>query len=158
MSISVVFWTTSTIKDEKSAAKFHYIKTVSGKVVAHSIAFRPVSIYWQGNDPFPWNLASKWPALSCQWYPMGDVGTHNSRTDSHRIFKLGGGVDNVTRHVWPLTEVKRLKVKVTRSRISSNNAITKQRMVVSTANLVEIVIARGTSRELNSLELYACGR
>jgi len=28
----VIFWTTSTIKDEKSAAKFHYIKTVSGKV------------------------------------------------------------------------------------------------------------------------------
>jgi len=35
----VVFWTTSTIKDEKSAAKFHYIKTVSGKVVAQSTAF-----------------------------------------------------------------------------------------------------------------------
>ena len=30
----VVFWTISTIKDEKSAAKFHYIKTLSGKVVA----------------------------------------------------------------------------------------------------------------------------
>ena len=30
----VVFWTISTIQDEKSAAKFHYIKTVSGKVVA----------------------------------------------------------------------------------------------------------------------------
>jgi len=29
----VVFWATSTLKDEKSAAKFHYIKTVSGKVV-----------------------------------------------------------------------------------------------------------------------------
>jgi len=37
----------SRIKDEKSAAKFH-IKTVSGKVVAQSIAFRMVSIYWQG--------------------------------------------------------------------------------------------------------------
>jgi len=49
----VVFWTTSTIKDEKSAAKFHYIKTVSGRVVAQSIAFRVVSIYWQGDDPFP---------------------------------------------------------------------------------------------------------
>ena len=49
----LVFWTTSTIKDEKSAAKFHYIKTVSGKVVAQSIAFRVVSIYWQGDDPFP---------------------------------------------------------------------------------------------------------
>jgi len=49
----VVFWTTSTMKDEKSAAKFHYIKTVSGKVVEHSIACRVVSIYWQGNDPFP---------------------------------------------------------------------------------------------------------
>ena len=34
-----------TIKDEKSAETFHYIKTVSGKVVAHSIAFRVVSIY-----------------------------------------------------------------------------------------------------------------
>ena len=42
----VVFWTTSTMKDEKAAAKFHYIKTVSGKVVEHSIAFRAVSIYW----------------------------------------------------------------------------------------------------------------
>ena len=35
MPTFVVFWTTSTIKDEKSAAKFHYIKTVSGKVVEH---------------------------------------------------------------------------------------------------------------------------
>ena len=35
------------MKDENSAAKFHYIKTVSGKVVEHSIAFRMVSIYWQ---------------------------------------------------------------------------------------------------------------
>ena len=49
----VVFWTISTIKDEKSAAKFHNIKTVSGKVVAQWIAFRVVSIYWQGVAPFP---------------------------------------------------------------------------------------------------------
>jgi len=42
----------STIKDEKSAAKFHYVKTVSGTVGARSIAFRAVSIYWQGDDPF----------------------------------------------------------------------------------------------------------
>jgi len=41
------------MKDEKSAAKFHYIKTVSGSVVAHSIAFRVVAIYWQGDDLFP---------------------------------------------------------------------------------------------------------
>ena len=34
----VVFWTISTIKDEKSAAKFHYIKNVRGRVVAQSIA------------------------------------------------------------------------------------------------------------------------
>jgi len=51
----------STIKDEKSAAKFHYIKTVSGQVVAQSIAVRVVSIYWQGDDPFPWNRGSNWP-------------------------------------------------------------------------------------------------
>jgi len=51
----------STIKDEKSAAKFHCIKTVSGKVVAQSIAFRVVSIYWQGVAPFPWYLNAKGP-------------------------------------------------------------------------------------------------
>ena len=69
----------------------------------------------RGTTTSSWNLASKWPALSCQWYPMGDIRTHNLRTDS-RIFKLSGGVDHVTRHVWPLTKVKRSKVKATRSR------------------------------------------
>ena len=49
----VVFWTTSTIKDENTAANFHYIKTVSGNVVAHSIVFRVVSIHWQGTTPSP---------------------------------------------------------------------------------------------------------
>jgi len=39
--------------DEKSAANFHYIKTVSGKVVAQSIGFRVVSIYWQGVGSVP---------------------------------------------------------------------------------------------------------
>ena len=55
----------STIKDENSAAKFHYIKTVSGKVVEHSIAFRVVSIYWQGDDPFPlkYSLELTYPLL-----------------------------------------------------------------------------------------------
>ena len=43
----------STIKDEKSAAKFHYIIAVSSKVVAQLIAFRVVSIFWQGGDPLP---------------------------------------------------------------------------------------------------------
>jgi len=49
----VVFRTISTIKDEKSAAKFHYIKAASSKAAALSIAFRVVSIYWQGVAPFP---------------------------------------------------------------------------------------------------------
>jgi len=39
-----------------SAAKFHCIKSASGKVVAQSIAFRVVSIYWQRVAPFPWYL------------------------------------------------------------------------------------------------------
>ena len=38
-----------TIQDEKSAA----IKTFSGIVVAQSIAFRVVSMYWHEDDPFP---------------------------------------------------------------------------------------------------------
>ena len=53
----VVFWTTSTMKDEKSAAKFHYIQTVSSNVAAQSIAFRVVSICWQGTTPSPEILA-----------------------------------------------------------------------------------------------------
>jgi len=57
----VVYRTISTIKDEKSTAKFHYIKTVSGRVVVQSIAFWVVSIYWQGVALFPWYLNAKGP-------------------------------------------------------------------------------------------------
>jgi len=32
----------------------------------------------------------QWLKTHCQWYSMEDVRTHNSRTDSHRIFKLAG--------------------------------------------------------------------
>jgi len=43
----VAFWTTSTIKDEKSAAKLRYIKTVSG------------AKYIPRDYPFPCNFGSK---------------------------------------------------------------------------------------------------
>jgi len=39
----------------------HYIKTVSGKGVAQSIAFRVVSKYWQGVAPFP--ISERVPSL-----------------------------------------------------------------------------------------------
>jgi len=35
----VDFWTILTTQDEKTAAKFHFIKIVSGNVLAQSIAF-----------------------------------------------------------------------------------------------------------------------
>jgi len=60
----VVFWTTSTIQDKKFAVKFHYIKTVSSKVVAQSVAFRVVSIYSHGDDPF---LLKSWLQVT---YPV----------------------------------------------------------------------------------------
>ena len=60
----VVFWTTSTMKDEKSAAKFHYIKTLSSSVVAQSIALRVVSIYCEGDDHF---LLKSWLQVT---YPL----------------------------------------------------------------------------------------
>ena len=65
----------STMKEDKSAAKFHYIKTVSGIVVAQSIAFRVVSIYWQGrslspeiltqSDLPPPDSSESWHVLPC---------------------------------------------------------------------------------------------
>jgi len=69
-----------------------------------------------------------WLQTHCQWYPMGYVKTHYSRTVSRRIFKLGGGIDHVTRHAWPLIKVKRSKVKVTRSH-NVSAAITLSRSV-----------------------------
>ena len=45
--------------------------------------------------------------------------TNNSKTDSRRVFKLGGRVVHVTRHVGQLFKVKRSKVKVTRLRDAS---------------------------------------
>ena len=49
---------------------------------------------------------------------MADIITYKLklRTDRRRVFKLGGGIDHVTSHVWTLSKVKRSKVKVTRSR------------------------------------------
>ena len=72
---------------------------------------------------------------------MGNVITRNSRTDRRRVFKLGGKVGHVTRHVRQLFKVKRAKVKATRLRDVSadKNAITGQWMVISTSNLVRII-------------------
>ena len=72
---------------------------------------------------------------------MGNVITRNSRTDRLRVFVLGGKVGHVTRHVRQLFKVKRSKVKVTRSRDVSldKNAVSRQWMVISTSNLVEII-------------------
>jgi len=47
------------MNDEKSAAKFHYIKTVSDKVVVHSIGFS-IGIYiLAGGRPLPPEILSR---------------------------------------------------------------------------------------------------
>jgi len=58
-----------------------------------------------------------------------------------RVFKLRAKVGHVTRHVQQLFKVKRSKVKDTKSRDVSTdkNAITRQCMVISTSNFVEII-------------------
>jgi len=71
----------------------------------------------------------------------GNVITHNSGTDRHRVFELGSQVGHMTRHAEQLFKVKRSKVKMTKSRDVSadKNAITRQCMVISTSNLVGII-------------------
>jgi len=91
---------------------------------------------------------AQWLQTHCQWYPMGDVRTHNSRkydlqtwwrgwwgwshdppymtTDQDRKVKGQGHKDHVAYH---------------------QNAITTQQMVVSTSNLVEMFITRGETRD-----------
>ena len=78
---------------------------------------------------------------------MGNVMTHNSRIDRHAVFKLGSKVGHMTRHTEQLFKVKRSKVKVTKSRDVSadKNAITRQCMVISTSNLVGIIIDVGVN-------------
>jgi len=48
---------------------------------------------------------------NCQWYPTGDVRTHNSRTDSLRILKLFVGVT-----MWPAMYYHWTRSKGQRSR------------------------------------------
>ena len=55
--------------------------------------------------------------------PMGDVMSHNSRTEKRRNFKLNGGVEHVTRYRSSLTEVKRSKVKVTSQGHKAENGL-----------------------------------
>jgi len=57
------------------------------------------------------------------------------------VFELGTKVGHVTRHAKQLFKVKKLKVKVRKSRdvSASKNAITRQRMVISTSNFAKII-------------------
>jgi len=71
---------------------------------------RPLNVIHRSCD----TAHAQWLQTHCRWYRMGDVRTHNSRTDSRRTFKLGQGIDHVTRHVWLLIKIKRPKVKFTR--------------------------------------------
>jgi len=67
--------------------------------------------------------------------------TNGKRYDRRSVFKLGSNVGHVTRHAQQLFKVKRSNVKVTKSRdvLGDKNAITRQCMVISTSNLVEII-------------------
>jgi len=57
---------------------------------------------------------AKWLQMHCQWYPIWDMSELMTQERiAVRIFKLGGWIDHVTHHVWPLTKVKRSNVKVT---------------------------------------------
>ena len=44
---------------QKSATKFHCLKTSSSLVVAQSTTYRTVSIFWQGMTPFPIKFGPK---------------------------------------------------------------------------------------------------
>jgi len=55
---------------------------------------------------------AQWLRMQCQWWPIEDVKTQKSRIDKRRIFKLGGVVDHVTRHIGPLSKVKGQGYKV----------------------------------------------
>jgi len=77
----------ATIKDEKSAAKFHYIKNVSSKIVAQSIAFRVVSICWQAVAPFPWYLhARDRPPIGSAYVPH--TSPHSAAVVHYRHYSL----------------------------------------------------------------------
>ena len=60
--------------------------------------------------------------------------THKSRTDRHRVFKLGSKIGHVTHHAQQLFKVKR-SCDVS----PDKNAISRQCMVISTSNLVGII-------------------
>jgi len=72
----------STIKDEKSAAKFHYIKTVSSKVVAHQLPFEWYQYTGRGRplpseilaetDPPPPGCSEFWHILPCSASTLRD--------------------------------------------------------------------------------------
>jgi len=54
---------------------------------------------------------AQWLQMHYQWYPMEDVRTHNSRTDSRGIFKLGGPWRGLPRDPPCMTSDQGQKVK-----------------------------------------------
>ena len=61
----------------KSATKFLCMKTVSGKVVRHSLAYQCKNYQW-GMSPSPWNFGSNWPRYS----EIADFWSLFTRSDS----------------------------------------------------------------------------
>jgi len=61
----------------KSATKFLCVKTVSGKVVRHSLAY-VCKNYWWGTTSCTWNFGSYWP----RWSEIADFRSLFARSDS----------------------------------------------------------------------------
>jgi len=59
-----VFYLKVNLSPRKSATEFHCVKTVSSKVVRHSLACRPVQKWLVGTSPSTWRYGQNWPTLS----------------------------------------------------------------------------------------------
>jgi len=96
-------------KRHTATFKADVISRMSSLIHGHTLFWRitrtvlivePYKLYNHGNN-LPIRIghvtrdtahAPWWLQTHCQWHPVGDVRTHNSRTDSRRIFKHGRGV------------------------------------------------------------------
>jgi len=76
-----------------------------------------------------------WLQTHFQWYPMGDVRTHNSRTDNRRIFKLGG----------PWRGLPRDPPCMTTDHCDQGQKITRSRNVSAAITYLRIFILRYTN-------------
>jgi len=111
---SAPIWLANTCEEGKKLANFQLWVWFMGQCVSScKISWRSVALLLRYGDFLflsNWRAFAILDSLCVFWYHLWSVFGCQSTRHMDYMGRARGGVDHVTRHVWPLTKVKRSRV------------------------------------------------